>query len=105
MNYYTMTITSTEKVVDAIEQRLKSLNPGCFKRNEEWERIKPDCIEFSPDYFNFWDGEIEEISRRHPGEKLFIHYYASLGCAYHVMDGECLDGITTILIDETEYVC
>lgn len=104
MNYYTVTITSTEKVVDVIEQSLAQLNPHFFQTNQEWERAKPNCIKYSPYYFDFWFEEIEKIAKSHPGEKICFHYFASLGCSYHYMDAECLNGETTILLDETELI-
>lgn len=105
MNRYTVTITSSASVIDEIERRICELFPKDCTDKLVLNREKPEVIEFTPPFIDLDDEDIEKISANHPGEVINLHYCASLGCSYHVIDCTFSDGKTTVTRDETEDIC
>ena len=105
MNRYTVTITSSAAVIDEIERKIRQLFPKDCTDKHVLQRKKPEVIEFTPPFIDLDDEDIENISAEYPGEIINLHYCASLGCSYHVIDSVFSGGKMTVTRDETEDIC
>ena len=104
MNVYTVTISASKGAIDELEQQLCVYNPKEFPKRNPWERIDAESIEFNPPFVDIPDSAIADISKKHPGE-IKLHYFASLGCAYHTIDMVFSNGIKTVTLDEHDLIC
>ena len=105
MNRYTVTITSSAAVIDEIERRIRELFPKDCTDKLAFQREKPETIEFTPPFIDLDDEDIEKISAKYPNETINLHYCASLGCSYHVIESVFSSGKMTVTRDEWEDIC
>ncbi|MBP5657338.1 MAG: hypothetical protein J6X52_02295 [Clostridia bacterium] len=105
MNSYIVTITSSAAVIDEIERKIRELYPKDCTDTHVLKREKPETIEFTPPFIDLDDEDIEIISAKYPDETVNLHYCASLGCSYHVIESVFSGGKMTVTRDETEDIC
>lgn len=105
MNSCIVTITSSAAVIDEFERKIRELYPKDCTDTHVLKREKPETIEFTPPFIDLDDEDIEKISAKYPNETINLHYCASLGCSYHVIESVFSGGKMTVTRDEWEDIC
>ena len=101
-----LTITSTENVIDRIEEYL----PTSFKNlvisfsdgmdDDIQKFLYLECINSD----KILD-KVVKLSKSFPDEIIFTHCFADIGCSYHTVESEIKNGTETVTLDEYDPIC